>query len=32
MAPLYFNVSAIERESSDMFFFSNLKSYKGAFI
>ncbi|HKQ33319.1 MAG TPA: hypothetical protein VJV40_08940, partial [Thermodesulfobacteriota bacterium] len=28
---LYFNVSAIEREYFDMFFFSNLKSYKGAF-
>ena len=30
-AGLYFNVSAIEREYFDMFFFSNLKSYKGAF-
>jgi hydroxylamine dehydrogenase len=28
---LYYNVSAIEREYFDMFFFSNLKSYKGAF-
>jgi hypothetical protein len=30
-AGLYFNVSGIEREYFDMFFFSNLKSYKGAF-
>jgi len=30
-AGLYFNVSTIEREYFDMFFFSNLKSYKGAF-
>lgn len=30
-AGMYFNVSAIEREYFDMFFFSNLKSYKGAF-
>jgi hydroxylamine dehydrogenase len=30
-AGLYFNVSSIEREYFDMFFFSNLKSYKGAF-
>jgi hydroxylamine dehydrogenase len=30
-AGLYFNVSAIERDYFDMFFFSNLKSYKGAF-
>ena len=30
-AGLYYNVSAIEREYFDMFFFSNLKSYKGAF-
>ncbi len=28
---LYFDVSAIELEYFDMFFFSNLKSYKGAF-
>ena len=30
-AGLYYNVTAIEREYFDMFFFSNLKSYKGAF-
>jgi hydroxylamine dehydrogenase len=30
-ASLYYNVSSIEREYFDMFFFSNLKSYKGAF-
>lgn len=30
-AGLYFDVSAIELEYFDMFFFSNLKSYKGAF-
>jgi hydroxylamine dehydrogenase len=30
-AGLYYNVSSIEREYFDMFFFSNLKSYKGAF-
>jgi len=30
-AGLYFNVASIEREYFDMFFFSNLKSYKGAF-
>jgi len=29
-AGLYFDVSAIELEYFDMFFFSNLKSYKGA--
>jgi hydroxylamine dehydrogenase len=28
---LYYNVSQIERDYFDMFFFSNLKSYKGAF-
>lgn len=30
-AGFYYNVSAIERDYFDMFFFSNLKSYKGAF-
>ena len=30
-AGLYFNISGIEREYFDMFFFSALKSYKGAF-
>ena len=30
-AGLYYNVTTIEREYFDMFFFSNLKSYKGAF-
>ena len=30
-AGLYYNVTAVEREYFDMFFFSNLKSYKGAF-
>jgi hydroxylamine dehydrogenase len=30
-ASLFYNVSLIEREYFDMFFFSNLKSYKGAF-
>ncbi len=30
-AGLYFDVSAVEREYFDMFFFSALKSYKGAF-
>jgi hypothetical protein len=30
-AGLYFDVTAVEREYFDMFFFSNLKSYKGAF-
>ena len=30
-AGLYYNVLSIEREYFDMFFFSNLKSYKGAF-
>lgn len=30
-AGLYYDVSAIEREYFDMFFFANLKSYKGAF-
>jgi len=30
-AGMYYNVTAIEREYFDMFFFSNLKSYKGAF-
>ncbi len=30
-AGLYYNVTSIEREYFDMFFFSNLKSYKGAF-
>ncbi|MBI4543690.1 MAG: c-type cytochrome [Gemmatimonadetes bacterium] len=30
-AGLYFDVTAIEREYFDLFFFSNLKSYKGAF-
>jgi hydroxylamine dehydrogenase len=30
-AGLYYNVSSIEREYFDMFFFSNLKGYKGAF-
>lgn len=28
---MYYDVSSIEREYFDMFFFSNLKSYKGAF-
>lgn len=28
---LYYDVSAVEKEYFDMFFFSNLKSYKGAF-
>jgi hydroxylamine dehydrogenase len=30
-ASLYYNVSPVEREYFDMFFFSALKSYKGAF-
>lgn len=30
-AGLYYNVTSVEREYFDMFFFSNLKSYKGAF-
>ena len=30
-AGLYYDVTPIEREYFDMFFFSNLKSYKGAF-
>jgi hydroxylamine dehydrogenase len=30
-AGLYYNVGSIEREYFDLFFFSNLKSYKGAF-
>jgi len=30
-AGLYYDVTAVEREYFDMFFFSNLKSYKGAF-
>jgi hydroxylamine dehydrogenase len=30
-AGLFYNVTPIEREYFDMFFFSNLKSYKGAF-
>lgn len=30
-AGLYYNVTTIEREYFDMFFFSNLKAYKGAF-
>jgi hydroxylamine dehydrogenase len=30
-AGLYYNVTAVEREYFDLFFFSNLKSYKGAF-
>jgi hydroxylamine dehydrogenase len=30
-ASLYYNVSAIERNYFDLFFFANLKSYKGAF-
>ncbi len=30
-AGLYYNVTTVEREYFDMFFFSNLKSYKGAF-
>lgn len=30
-AGLYYDVESIEREYFDMFFFSNLKSYKGAF-
>ena len=30
-AGLYFDVTSIEKEYFDMFFFSNLKSYKGAF-
>ena len=30
-AGLYYDVSAVEREYFDMFFFGNLKSYKGAF-
>ncbi len=30
-AGLYYDVSAVEREYFDMFFFANLKSYKGAF-
>jgi hydroxylamine dehydrogenase len=30
-AGLYYDVTSIEREYFDMFFFSNLKSYKGAF-
>jgi hydroxylamine dehydrogenase len=30
-AGLYYDVTGIEREYFDMFFFSNLKSYKGAF-
>ncbi len=28
---LYYDVSSVEREYFDMFFFTNLKSYKGAF-
>ena len=28
---LYYDVTTVEREYLDMFFFSNLKSYKGAF-
>jgi hypothetical protein len=28
---LYYDVSSVEREYFDMFFFANLKSYKGAF-
>ncbi len=28
---MYYDVSSIEREYFDMFFFTNLKSYKGAF-
>jgi hypothetical protein len=28
---LYYDVSTVEREYFDMFFFANLKSYKGAF-
>ncbi|MBI4240787.1 MAG: hypothetical protein HY613_03635, partial [Candidatus Rokubacteria bacterium] len=30
-AGLYYDVSTVEREYFDMFFFANLKSYKGAF-
>jgi hydroxylamine dehydrogenase len=30
-AGLYYNVTSVEREYFDLFFFSNLKSYKGAF-
>ncbi len=30
-AGLYYDVAAVEREYFDMFFFANLKSYKGAF-
>jgi hydroxylamine dehydrogenase len=30
-AGLYYDVTTVEREYFDMFFFSNLKSYKGAF-
>ncbi|MBI2537870.1 MAG: hypothetical protein HYW06_13105 [Gemmatimonadetes bacterium] len=30
-AGMYYNVTAVEREYFDMFFFSSLKSYKGAF-
>jgi hydroxylamine dehydrogenase len=30
-ASIYYNVTSIEREYFDLFFFSNLKSYKGAF-
>jgi len=30
-AGLYYDVSTVEREYFDMFFFTNLKSYKGAF-
>jgi len=30
-AGLFYDVSSVEREYFDMFFFSNLKSYKGAF-
>ena len=30
-AGLYYDVSSVEREYFDMFFFANLKSYKGAF-
>jgi hydroxylamine dehydrogenase len=30
-AGLYYNVTTVEREYFDLFFFSNLKSYKGAF-
>ena len=30
-AGMYYDVSAVEREYFDMFFFTKLKSYKGAF-